>query len=124
MKVWLWLTVVDGLHADQIVGAVEKLWRRELETNQAPAVGDRVILWGNSEEGPHGGPLWDIRRRYWDAAGDVHCDLVRMVINPNSAAHRAMQLAASHGDRESAPWWTATDGDPRPLMVAGGWTDQ
>lgn len=119
MKIRLWLTVEHG----QVFRS--EIWYRDLETSHAPGPGDRVVLW--SEDGdPHEGPLWDVRRRYWDAAGGVHCELARLIVDPTDATRQAMRNAVAHGSSpaEESPWYKAVDGDPGPKLRAGGWSNR
>lgn len=109
MKVTLWLNVVPHLPGGNGV-----LWSRILDTAQAPAATEDLILWSNEEEGAHGGPLWSVYRRYWDADGGIHCELSRVLVDPPEPTH--------HRGNWMRSWYTATDGDPSVLLEAGGWT--
>lgn len=121
MKIRLWLSVVDGSGPVYSMGT---LWYRDLETGQAPSPGtDRIILWDDDGD-LAGGPLWDVQRRYWDAAGNIHCELVRLVVDPNERVLQSMRDAAARGDYTEQLWETSVDGRPEPKLQAGGWRNR
>jgi len=125
MIITLWLTTIDGAAVGGWMGAYKDLWTKELDTGAVPLLDghDQIVLWPTDEEGPQGGPMWDLKRRYVDASGHWHLELTAMVLNPTDEVRDAIVRMVARG---GPPWhyrsWdVGQDGDPDERLRAGGW---
>lgn len=104
-SVTLWLTVFG---AGAPLGGPSVLYTRDMPTSFLPAVGDDIELWQLGEDSD--GPLWAVKRRYWDADGTCNLTMVDARIDPER-----VDVAYERG------WHSARDGDLPAKLLEGGW---
>jgi hypothetical protein len=100
----LWLTVYPpGVTR----GAGGDLYTTDVELGFLPADGEQIELWALGEDNE--GPLWAVRRRYWDVSGTANLTLLDARID-------TADIDFHHEAR-----WSSADGDLVANLLVSGW---
>lgn len=123
---WLGVTVRASSFGNCGEGA---LYFKKVSLAHLPDIGgeDQICLYPG-EHAPaelDSGPMWGFKRRYWNCLGALHLELQTMHIDPQGPLlkHLETRRFDSASARRDRVWWTDQDGDPRPLLLASGWTE-
>lgn len=129
--VTMWLSVIRPEHIQQdnlYLTTSGTLWVKRQQMAFLPVAArgfdDQVVLWPDDdgdEPDPGGGPLWGVRRRYWDSNGLANLELTRMVLDPSENSQQKIVQELGRDMPTYSSWWTETDGDPEPKLERGGW---
>lgn len=116
MKVKLYCNVYDEGQSPTKSG---NLYVKEIETGQAPGVGERISLYDYDSEDFDDGPMILVKERYWTANGDVCCDLQSILVNPTEQEWSVW----SKGRPDYTAWYIQSmEKHPSVGMLAGGWS--
>jgi hypothetical protein len=116
MRVRLWLT----FYQYQYLGGPTRCFWRDLETEQAPSVGDTVIIYSCDE--PDDGPIVEVKSRTWKTGGGIDISLRPFVIDPVESAVRENFNHIQHSGGPLFDVWSSQDsfGDQ---LLANGWVE-
>lgn len=117
----LWLLVLD--RPDSLYGGTgrspSQLYVKDWPMTAAvPSEGQSVCLWS---DGDSNGPDWDVYRVYWSHDGTVNLEMKTLVMDPSK--EQQSKICRPLAFRRFGTWYTdREDGDPRPQLLAGGWS--
>lgn len=111
IRLWLATKLSDGRS--------DTLYTKTIRTAHPPIEGDQIYLWPETDE--VSAPLWLVKRRYWNADGQLNVEMCALIHNPTADSIEEIRRQATY---RLYPWYSEP-GEPGPdaHLLAAGWTE-